>query len=248
MSGAYRIRPSSAVKPEGQVFTSDGLVPYVTPNAMTGEQIEAALASFARAAELGVRAAGLDGIELHGANGYLPTQFLAPNANIRTDAWGGDIARRARFLLEAVDRIIAAVGGDRFGVRLSPGSTFNDIDDPDWPETYAYVLQELNKRRFAYLHVVAPPAGSGPDVPALVRQHFSGTLMLNGGYDRARAEAELAQGRADMISFGKSFLANPDLPERLRSGAALNEPDSSTFYSGGEKGYADYPALGVAAA
>jgi N-ethylmaleimide reductase len=249
LGGATPLAPS-AVKPAGTVFTKEGPAPLVTPRAMSEDEIEAALDSFADAARLAVGAAGLDGVEVHGANGYLPMQFISANTNQRTDGWGGDIARRARFHLEAMDRVIAAIGGDRVGLRISPGSTFNDIDDPEWPKTYAYLLEELNKRRFAYLHVVVPPT-SGlndlPDVPAMVRERFKGTVILAGGYDKARAEADLAQGRADMISFARLFLANPDLPERLRRNAELNTPDPATFYSGGEKGYIDYPALGESA-
>ncbi|HEV7254404.1 MAG TPA: alkene reductase [Mesorhizobium sp.] len=241
----------SAIRPEGATFTVDGPKPFVEPRAMTEADIEEALESYAHAAGLAVGPAELDGVEIHGANGYLPSQFLAPNANQRTDAWGGDVPRRARFLLEAVDRAAAAIGPDRVGVRLSPGGTFNDIHDTDWPATYAYVLPELDRRGLAYIHVVAPqaapgpnPDSAGPSVAALARSQVRQTpLMLNGGYDRERAEADLWEKRADLVSFGVPFLANPDLPRRMAENAALNAPDPSTFYAGGPKGYVDYPRL-----
>ena len=245
LSGATPLAPS-AVKAAGTVFSKEGQVPFVTPRAMTEDEIESSLASFGDAAKLAVGPAGLDGVEVHGANGYLPMQFISANTNLRTDAWGGDIPRRARFHLEALDRAIAAIGGDRVGLRISPGSTFNDINDPEWPQTYSYLLRELNKRSFAYLHVVVPPISGQdgwPDVPAMVRENFKGTVMLAGGYDKARAEADVAEGRADLISFARLFLANPDLPERLRRNAVLNTPDPATFYGGSEKGYVDYPFL-----
>jgi N-ethylmaleimide reductase len=249
LDGATPLGPS-AVTPHGTTFTKSGPKPFVEPRAMSEDEIEAALASFAHASRLAVEVAGLDGVEIHGANGYLPSQFLAPNANLRQDDWGGDIPRRARFLLEAVDRAVAAIGADRVGVRLSPGGTFNDIHDPDWPATCAYVLPELDRRGLAYAHVMVPapapgpsPDGTGPNVGAFAREHYRGTLILNGGYDRARADVAIEGGGADLVSFGVPFLANPDLPVRLATGAPLNAPDPSTFYGGGERGYVDYPAL-----
>jgi N-ethylmaleimide reductase len=251
LDGATPLAPS-AIRPEGTVFTKEGPKPFVEPRAMSEDDIEAALEAHGRAARLAVDVAGLDGVEIHGANGYLPGQFLAPNANRREDGWGGDIPRRARFLLEAVDRAVAAIGADRVGVRLSPAGRYNDIDDPHWRDTYAYVLPELDRRGLAYLHVMLPSPSAGDATTAGVaehaRAHYRGTLILNSGYDRARAEADLAAGRADLISFGVPFLANPDLPTRLATGAALNQPDPSTFYSGGERGYIDYPTLAEAGA
>ncbi len=259
LNGETPLAPS-AVKAEGTTFTKEGPKPFVEPRAMTEAEIETVLDSYAAAARLAVGEAGLDGVEIHGANGYLPSQFLAPNANTREDAWGGDVPRRARFLLEAVDRAVGAIGADRVGVRLSPGGTFNDIHDPDWPATYAHLLPELDRRGLAYVNVFLPPAAPAPSpdaaagapgVPSVaehVRAHYKGTLILNGGYDRARADADIGAGRADLVGFGTSFLANPDLPARLATGAALNAPDPSTFYGGGEAGYIDYPTLEAAAA
>lgn len=239
LDGAQPVAPS-AIQAPGQIYTHEGMKPHGVPRALEAAEIPTLIATYGRAAKL-AREAGLDGVEVHGANGYLPGQFLAPNVNQRTDAWGGSVENRARFLLGAVDAAVAAIGADRVGVRLSPGGSFNDIQDPDAPATYAYVAGELAKRNLAYLHVFN--TNPGFDVPALIRAHYKGTLILNGGYDRARAEADLASGLADLIAFGVPFLANPDLPERLARGAALNAPDQATFYGGGAKGYTDYPAL-----
>jgi N-ethylmaleimide reductase len=239
LDGQLPVAPS-AVAAAGDAITPGGMKPHPVPRALTEAEIEGIVADYAKAARNAV-AAGLDGVEIHGANGYLVNQFLAPNANQRTDRWGGDAAGRARFLLAVVDASIAAIGGGRVGVRLSPGVTFNDIQDPDVEGTYTYVLNELGKRNLAFLHLIA---GAAPfDVAALAKRVVQAPLVLNGGYDRDRAEADLAAGRADAISFGSSFLANPDLPERLRRRAELNAPDRATFYGGDAKGYTDYPAL-----
>lgn len=239
LDGAAPVAPSAIAAP-GEIYTHQGMKPHGTPRALEAAEIPALVATYGRAATL-AREAGLDGVEVHGANGYLPGQFLAPNANKRTDEWGGSVENRARFLLGAVDAAVAAIGADRVGVRLSPGGVFNDIHDPDAPATYAHVAAELAKRDLAYLHIFN--TNPGFDVPALIRANYKGTLILNGGYDRARAEADIASGLADLIAFGVPFLANPDLPARLAQGAALNAADQSTFYGGGAKGYTDYPVL-----
>jgi N-ethylmaleimide reductase len=224
----------------GEMFTGTGMAPHTQPRALSAEEIPAVIATYGRAARL-AREAGLDGVEVHGANGYLPSQFLAPNVNTRTDAWGGSTEKRARFLLEATDAAIAAIGADRVGVRLSPGGTFNDIQDPDAEGTLVYVARELSKRNLAYLHIM--DTRPGWDVAGVARANYQGTLILAGGYDRARAEADLAANRADLIAFGTPFIANPDLPERLRRDAPLATPDKATFYGGDAKGYTDYPPL-----
>lgn len=231
---------ASAIAAPGEIYTHTGMKPHGTPRALDASEIPALIATYGRAARL-AREAGLDGVEVHGANGYLPGQFLAPNVNQRHDDWGGTLEKRARFLLEAVDSAVAAIGADRVGVRLSPGGVFNDIHDPEAPTTYAHVAAELAKRNLAYLHVFDTRPGF--DVAALIRAHYQGTLILNGGYDRARAEADIASGLGDLVAFGVPFLANPDLPARLAQGAALNAADKDTFYGGGAKGYTDYPVL-----
>ncbi|MDB5413797.1 MAG: N-ethylmaleimide reductase [Rubritepida sp.] len=239
LDGNQPVAPSAVAAP-GEVYTHAGMKPYAQPRVLEADEIPDLIETYGCSAKLAMEA-GLDGVEIHGANGYLPNQFLAPNANRRTDEWGGSLEKRARFLLEATDSAISAIGADRVGVRLSPGGVFNDIQDPDAESTYAFVATELAKRNLAYLHIFnTKPAF---DVPALIRKHYKGTLILNGGYDRARADADVASGLADLIAFGVPFLANPDLPERLRRNAPLNEPDTASFYGGDAHGYTDYPTL-----
>jgi N-ethylmaleimide reductase len=243
LDGGTPVAPS-AVQAPGEIFTKAGPKPHGTPRALTEAEIEGTIQDFAAAARHAI-AAGFDAVEIHGANGYLVNQFLAPNVNQRTDRWGGSAENRARFLLAVLDVASAAIGADRVGLRLSPGSTFNDIQDPDVPGTYTPLLREIGRRSLAWLHLagVAP----GYDAIGLARQLQGAPLILNGGYDRDRAEADLAAGRAEAISFGSTFIANPDLPERLRQRATLNPPDRTTFYGGDARGYTDYPTLARAA-
>jgi N-ethylmaleimide reductase len=237
--GTTPVAPS-AVAAAGEIYTHAGMKPLPVPRALEEAEIEQLIAAYGSAAR-NAREAGLDGVEIHGANGYLVNQFLAPNANLRTDRWGGSAENRARFLIEATAAAAAAIGPGRVGVRISPGNPFNDIADLDLEPTYRHVVEALSGRGLAYLHILdARPAF---DVAAFARRHFDGRLMLNGGYDRARAEADLAAGRADLISFGTPFIGNPDLPERLRRNAPLTTPDKATFYGGNAAGYTDYPAL-----
>lgn len=238
--GGHTPAGPSAVKAEGTVFTESGPQPFVTPRALNADEIPRIIATFGRAARLAVEA-GFDGTELHATSGYLPHQFLAPNANLRTDEWGGSVENRARFLLSCVDAMAEARGPDRVGVRIGPTFAFNDVSDPDPQSTYDYVVRELDRRGLAYLHLINMPADW--DALGFARERYRGVLIANGGYDHARANADLASGRADLIAFGTSFLANPDLPARFAQGAALNEADKATFYTEGEKGYIDYPAL-----
>jgi len=185
---------------------------------------------------------------LHGANGYLLEQFFRPTSNRRTDAYGGSLEGRARFVLEVAEAVTGAIGPERVGIRLSPFGVFNDM--PLYPELeadYTYLAQQLNARGLVYVHLVDHSSMGAPVVPdsmkAAIRHVFTRTLILSGGYDYARAESDLAAGRCDLIAVGKQMLANPDLPRRWRTGAALNAPDFSTFYTPGPKGYTDYPAL-----
>jgi N-ethylmaleimide reductase len=199
-------------------------------------------------------AAGFDGVEVHGANGYLLEQFLTSGTNRRDDAYGGPVENRSRLLIEVVETVIEVWGSDRVGVRLSPLSTFNEISDDDPETTYGHAAEKLNDYDLAYLHIVNPAAaaleqGSEPEPRAmrmvdLIRETYRGTLMIAGGFDRDSAEAWLEQGKADLIAFGRKFLANPDLPERFRLHAPLNPDDPTTYYGGGAKGYTDYPTLG----
>ena len=198
-------------------------------------------------------AANFDGVEVHGANGYLIDQFINSGTNHRTDAYGGSVANRARLLMEVVEAVSEIWGPDRVGVRLSPLGSFNDMSDAEPEVTFGTVAQLLSDLRFAYLHIVNPglaaiEKGKAPDAGAeqmlaLIRQKYSGTLIVAGGFDRDTAEAWLEQSKADLIAFGRKFLANPDLTERLRVHTGLNADDQSTYYGGGAKGYTDYPSL-----
>jgi N-ethylmaleimide reductase len=208
--------------------------------------------SFRHSANVALEA-GFDGVEVHGANGYLIDQFLQSGSNLRTDDYGGDLPRRARFLLEVVGAAKGVWGDGRVGVRLSPGSGTNGIHDANPAETFTYAARRLDELGgLAYLHAVeAPVASAGPDERAvcateLLRPHFGGTLISTGGYTPETAEHALEKGHADLIGFGRLFIANPDLPARIAAGAPLNDPDVGTFYSPGPRGYVDYPALEMA--
>jgi N-ethylmaleimide reductase len=215
------------------------------------EEIPAIVDAYAKGAENAI-AAGFDGVELHGANGYLLDQFTRDGTNIRTDAYGGSIENRLRFPLEVTRKVIAAVGAERTGYRISPSSTFNEMRDSTPRETFGALAGALSDLGLAYLHVVEQNAkdikhGGEDDVAAsYFRQTFKQTIIANGGYDLARGDAALARGDADAIAFGTAFLANPDLPERFRRREKLNDPVPATFYTGAERGYTDYPALASA--
>lgn len=245
-AGARLLAPSAVALP-GEMYTdTKGPQPYETAEAMSGAEVEAALESFVHASRMAIRA-GFDGVELHGANGYLIEQFLHPHTNRRDDAWGGDVARRHAFALEAAKRSAAAIGAERVGIRLSPYGVFNDTPPYDGIDASYFALVEgLAKTNIAYVHLVNHAAMGAPPVPASlvegVRARWKNTLILSGGYDRERAEKDLASGAGDLIAFGRPFLANPDLPARLERGIALQAPDFSTFYTPGPKGYTDYPA------
>ena len=243
-----RVLGPSAVAAAGEMYTdAEGLKSNAMPLGMTEADIKTAIAEFAQAAKNAV-AAGFDGIELHGANGYLLEQFIRPNSNKRTDRYGGGIENRARFVMEVVDAAIAAIGKDKVGIRLSPFGVFNDM--PVYPEMesdYTYLAQKLNAAGLVYVHLVDHSPMGAPPVPdsvkAMFRNVFKRTLILSGGYDATRAESDLAARKCDLIAVGRPFLANPDLIERWKAGAAVNAPDMATFYTPGPKGYTDYPAL-----
>ncbi len=239
LDGRAPIAPS-AVRPAGRSRTAKGPADFVTPRALESEEVHGIVSAFARSAKLAI-AAGFDGVEIHAANGYLPNQFLATNTNLRTDKWGGSVPNRARFLLETAEAVALAIGSDRTGVRVSPGNRYNDIEEADAEVLYGFVAHRLGTLDLAYLHVLDSKPGF--DVRGLMRANYRGTLILNNGYTRDEAETDVAAGRADLVSFGVPFIANPDLPERFRLGAPLNTPDTATFYSGGARGYIDYPTL-----
>lgn len=246
-TGAHILSPS-AVAADGEMYTdAEGMKPHPAPQAMTEADIKTTIAEFAQAAKNAV-AAGFDGIELHGANGYLLEQFIRPNTNQRTDGYGGPIEKRARFVLELAEATIAAIGKDKVGIRLSPFGVFNDMPLYDSMEAdYTYLAQRLNTLELLYIHLVDHSPMGAPPVPdsikATFRKLFKRTLILSGGYDAARAESDLAAGKCDLIAVGRPFLANPDLVARWRTGAAVNAPDMATFYTPGPKGYTDYPAF-----
>jgi N-ethylmaleimide reductase len=245
--GALPVAPS-AIAPAGQAWTRDGMKPYVTPRALETSEIAGIVEDYRRGA-MHARQAGFDGVELHGANGYLVDQFLRDKTNRRTDRYGGSALNRARFLIEATAALIGEWGAERVGVRLSPTAPFNDMADSYPAATFATAVGELNRLGIAYLHVFEPgegdpvPAGEIPDI-RFFRRLWRGALMANKGYDLARANAVLRDGTADLVSFATLFLANPDLPERFRRGGPFNPPDRKTFYGGGAAGYTDYPSIG----
>lgn len=243
-----RMLAPSAVPAAGEMYTdAEGMKPHPTPQAMSESDISGTIAEYAQAAR-NAMTAGFDGIELHAANGYLLEQFIRPNTNRRTDRYGGPIENRARFVLEAAEATIAAVGKDKVGIRLSPFGVFNDMPLYDTMEAdYTYLAQQLNVRGLLYIHLVDHAAMGAPPVPdalkATFRKLFQRALILSGGYDAGRAETDLAAGKCDLIAVGRPFLANPDLVTRWKTGAALNAPDMATFYTPGPKGYTDYPTL-----
>jgi N-ethylmaleimide reductase len=246
-AGARIIAPS-AMAAAGDMYTdAEGLKPHPVPRAMTEAEIKTAVEEFAKGASNAV-AAGFDGVELHGANGYLLEQFIRPSSNQRTDGYGGSIEERARFVLEVADAVIKAIGKDKVGIRLSPFGVFNDMPLYDAMEAdYTYLAQQLDARALAYIHLVDHSSMGAPPVPASMkatfRNLFKGSLILSGGYDAERAESDLSAGRCDLIAVGRPYLANPDLVARWRTGAAVNTPDMNTFYTPGPKGYLDYPEL-----
>ena len=243
--GAVPVAPS-AIRPEGEAITATGMKPFVTPRALEPGEIQAIVAQYATAARNALNA-GFDGVEVHAANGYLIDQFLRDGSNRRTDDYGGSLENRSRFLREILQVVCQAVGADRVGVRLSPENSFNDMRDSQPQETFEFVAGLLNGFGPAYLHVVEGDmvsAGKNIDY-GRIRAAFEGLYVANCRYDLARAQQAIAAGAADMVSFGALYIANPDLVERFKTGAALNVPDPETFYGGDEHGYTDYPFLGA---
>ena len=250
--GALPVAPS-AVAARGETRTaSGGTAPFEVPRALETEEIARLVDSFRDGARNAL-AAGFDGVELHGANGYLFEQFLQSRTNHRTDAYGGPLKNRVRFLLEATHAVASVFGADRVGVRLSPYGVANDSGEPDPLPLYTYVVQSLAPLGLAYLHLIEPrSSGIGvaevdrsdqPLAAALFRAHWPGVLISAGGFSVASANEVISAGHADAIGFGRAFIANPDLPRRIRLGAALNAHERPTFYTAGPRGYTDYPAL-----
>ena len=247
-AGARVIAPSAVALGQDIWCDDGGNLPASTPHAMSADDIRQTRDEFVHSAQCAIDA-GFDGVELHAANGYLLEQFLNTASNQRTDEYGGSVENRARFVLEVAEAVAATIGADRLGIRLSPYGAFNAmVADADTDALYTHLATKLSALGLVYLHVVdhssmgAPPVSA--ELKATLRQTFKGAYILSGGYDRPRAEADLVEGRGDLVAFGRPFIANPKLPALLASGAALAQPDFATFYTPGEKGYSDYPVVG----
>jgi N-ethylmaleimide reductase len=247
LDGALPVGPS-AIAPRGvQTYTAQGLKDIPAPRALETGEIAGIVEEF-RSAARNAKDAGFDGVEVHGANGYLLDQFLEDGTNQRSDQYGGAVENRARLLFEVLEAVCGVWGSERVGVRLSPGGTFNDMCDCHPQQTFGYVVKRLSTLRLAYLHLIEPAQAQGEHpMPELTARYFrplySGTLIVAGGYNLERANAVLQAGHADLVAFGQLFIANPDLPERFRLNAPLNAPDTQTFYGGDAHGYIDYPPL-----
>ncbi|MFE2067533.1 alkene reductase [Streptomyces sp. NPDC059467] len=240
--GLVNVAPS-AVAASGQVYTHEGPKDFVEPRELTEDEIHATVADYAAAARAAVEA-GFDGVELHGANGYLIHQFLAPGSNRRTDGWGGSPAGHIRFAVETVKAVVEAIGAERTGLRLSPGNPLNDMDEPEPEPTYTALVDALEPLGLAYVHVMEVPGRR--ELTTALRKRFSGVFVLNPATEGPTGPEALAlveDGTADVISYGQLFLANPDLPARLKAGGPFNSANPATFFGGGAEGYTDYPAL-----
>lgn len=244
--GAEPVAPS-AIRAASQTFTENGMTDVSEPRALTLEEITQTVADYKHAAEC-AKQAGFDGVEVHAANGYLIDQFLQDKTNHRDDDYGGDVANRVRFLSEVLDAVTEVWDSEQVGVRLSPTGTFNDMGDSTPLETFGHVIENLNTRNLAYLHMVErfPGIGAGnQDISTLMklRSQWQGFYISNGDYNLLNAQNAIQSGYANAITFGRIYIANPDLPTRFELGAELNEPDQDTFYGGGAEGYTDYPFL-----
>lgn len=245
LNGAIPVAPS-AVKPAGKAFTFNGLVDYVEPRALDASELPGIVADYVQASQNAIKA-GFDGVEIHSANGYLLDQFLRDGSNKRSDIYGGSIENRARFLMDVTKAVVDAIGSDKVGLRLSPVNPFNDMKDSNPQALFNYVTEQLNQFNLAYLHVVEGGIHGGGvadpfDFDAM-RKLCKLPYMANLSYDKVRGNAVIASGHADAVAYGVPFISNPDLVERFRQDAPLNEADSKSFYGGTEKGYIDYPTL-----
>jgi N-ethylmaleimide reductase len=244
--GELPVAPS-AIAAKGQAVTPTGMQTFVVPRALAIEELPTVVEQYRQAAENAL-AAGFDGVEIHGANGYLLDQFLRDGTNQRTDDFGGSIENRCRLLLQVTEAVIAVCGAGRVGLRLSPSGTFNDMSDSNPEALFSYLLAQLSPLSLAYLHLVDALEGDirhGAKVVelGLLRQAYQGKLIVCGGYDADRAEEAIASGLTDAVAFGELYIANPDLVARFQTNAPLNKPDPATYYGGDEKGYTDYPVL-----
>ncbi|GAA6618646.1 alkene reductase [Scytonema sp. NUACC26] len=245
-NGALPVAPS-AIAAKGEILTYEGMKSHVTPRALETSEIPEIVEQFRKGAENAL-AAGFDGVEIHGANGYLLDQFLRDGTNQRTDRYGGSVENRARLLLEVTEAVVDVWGSKRVGVRLSPSGTFNDMRDSNPLETFGYAAQAIDKFDLAYLHIfeaIESDIKHGAVIvpTSHIRERFHGTLMVNGAYTLDKAKTVVDRGEAELVSFGTLFISNPDLPKRFALNAPLNEADPTTFYTGGATGYIDYPTL-----
>ncbi|MAF05496.1 MULTISPECIES: alkene reductase [Herbaspirillum] len=237
----------SAIKPEGNAFTESGFKPFVEPRALDASELPAIVEQYKIAAQLSLQA-GFDGVEIHAANGYLLDQFLRDKTNQRTDNYGGSIENRARLLLEVVEAVTSVIPSERVGIRLSPISPANDIADSDPKALFSYVVEQLNRYKLVYLHVVEGATGGPREVEGgfdlqILRDLFKGIYIANNGYDLEMAVKARDRNLADLVAFGRPWIANPDLVERFKAGAPLAEINQATLYGGGAEGYTDYPTL-----
>lgn len=248
-NGALPVAPSAIAITGQQHFSSQGMIDYETPRALSTIEVKLVVQDYKQAAINAIEA-GFDGVELHAATGYLPNQFLAESANTRNDEYGGSIENRSRFILEVMQAMGAGIGADKVGIKLSPSIPYNSIIESDPIATYSYLIKELNNLPLAYIHLMNPlflPEEGfeqyAKDVMGTFGTLTKHTVIANAGYTRETAEEELQKGIAKIISFGVPFIANPDLVKRFELNAELNEADRTTFYGGNEKGYTDYPSL-----
>jgi N-ethylmaleimide reductase len=248
LNGGAPVGPS-AIRAKGKTFVGGTFTDISEPRALDVLEIPGIIESFKRGAANALEA-GFDGVEIHGANGYLLDQFAKDGANKRTDIYGGSIENRARLMLEVARAVTSEAGGERTGIRISPVTPSNDISDSNPQPLFDYIVDRLNALKLVYIHVIEGATGGPRDVAPFdylsLRKRFKGAYVANNGYDFDLANKVLAAGEADLIAFGKLFIANPDLVERLKRGAPLNAPDKATFYGGDAKGYTDYPALEAA--
>jgi len=228
----------SAIGAEGEIFTEQGMKPFSPPRALALEEVPAVVEEYRRATE-NAFAAGFDGVELHGASGYLPAQFLSAGSNLREDEYGGSVENRIRFVREVLEAMASVRGAERVGLRICPGFAFNDVRDPDPEETTIELLRGISHLPLAYLHLIL---ASPLDLVGLAQRHFAGPLVLNGGLDAERAGSLVAAGSAAAVSFGNLYIANPDLVERFRNDWELSATNKELIYSPTREGYADYPA------
>ena len=242
--GTRVIAPSAIAAPDTMWTDQHGAQPHPVPEAMSATDIEDTIAEYVRASELAIEA-GFDGVELHGANGYMIDQFLNTASNQRTDQWGGTPQNRIRFAREVAEKVIAKIGADRVGMRISPYGAFNGMQpDPQMDETFELLAKEMNSLGLLYLHIVDHSSMGAPEVKpeikAKIRDAMRNTIILSGGYDAARANRDLNENKGDLVAFGRPFISNPTLVKKLQSGEELTPPDYDTFYTADEKGYTDY--------